>query len=199
MCIRDRGKYCGEGYLRELKPVAQCTSHKNRESNLLRKLLHQKSVASIMNDEDTRLKAENIPPVTNRKRIYRMAHRYASIFLGMEHFLCAKPISIIVYCYAQSSAVKHYGFFFQRGRRIFIAELKRHVKETILVGGCLLYWSFSLPDIECESRNLEDVVVDDYGLLLPLNYQPQNATRDELDEGYYTLITQGWSTESMSL
>jgi hypothetical protein len=196
------GKWCSEGYLRVLKPMAQVTSHKNRTQNLLHNLQRQKGIEGVvLNHADDAVdcpQKENIEKTpTNRHLIYRKARRYKNKAEVLDHYCTKTPLSCVVYRQSAEDTALHFGIAYLAGRNVFVCPIEKINSSSINVGECLLYWQWNLVKWRSRRVPLESILLIDYAILLPLVFQIDTLRRN-VPDNYYTIITKEWSMECIA-
>jgi hypothetical protein len=190
------GKYCGEGFNRILKPTANRTSHRNRSLNLLRNLHREKAMGAVQCHSDLLLDpVPRLPAITNRSRIYRMAHRYKNKEKAEQHYHRIIPISVLVYrTDTDPVQFRRYGMCFLKRCQVLIAPLVRDPESETVVGGWMTYWKFTLFSGLEDCLKIELLSISDYGILLPLTSDPSRI-EEILPRNYYTITTHKWNSE----
>jgi hypothetical protein len=196
------GKFCGEGFNRILKPTAIRSSHRNRSLNLLRNLHQQKAMGAVQHHyEQMELVDQNsagdssCDEGSNKKEIYRMAHRYQNRRKVLSHFHNNLPLSAIVYRMPDAADVLGYAVCYVFKASLYLQELRPVEGSEVVIGGAVRFHQWQLVDRSPHSFALDSVVVADYALLLPMICDPQRAGQ-QLPPYFYMICTYLWNREN---
>lgn len=189
------GKYCGEAFNRVLKPMANRGSHRNRCYNLMRNLAKEKAMSAIQENFENHEAFNNHHPCNNpemeRSSIYRMAHRYKTKRKAVSHYHKNVPLSVLIY---MEEGERRYGVSYIVDNQQYFSPIVRDGSTEMVICGVLVFWHWELAKAASNNRKIESVSPIDYGVLLPLTYDPEQPGWTP-PSNYYTITSYVWNSE----